>query len=334
MSMRILHVVPQGSHGDASSGFTIRQIEGLKKAGVAGQLVFFRGAEMLLRPHQLPSQIAMIRREIKGFQPDIVHAHWGSLLAFSTAFASIGGPPLVISYRGSDINPVPSEVRLRGIIRITCSQLAAIRASAIICVSEELRGRLWLRHKSVNVILDGTDLSLFRPIDKLDARRQLKWPSNEPVIFFYEGERPDTKRRDLVDASFKEIRKALHQCRLEVMGSDVPRNRVPLLLNASDCLLMTSDFEGSPNIVREALACNTPVVSVDVGDIRRWLMNLDGTRIVSRDPMEISKNVVDLISTGIRPSIGSRALQFSDEMSTNAVLSVYRQVLHGSSQDT
>jgi len=72
---------------------------------------------------------------------------------------------------------------LLGIIRIICSQLATIRASAIICVSEELRGRLWLRYKPVNVIIDGTDLSLFSPIDKLDARRQLKWPSNEPVIF-------------------------------------------------------------------------------------------------------------------------------------------------------
>jgi len=109
---------------------------------------------------------------------------------------------------------------------------------------------------------------------------------------------------------------------------------VPLLLNASDCLLMTSDFEGSPNIVREALACNTPIVSVDVGDVRRWLVNLDGTRIVSRDPVEIARNVVDLISTGIRPAIGCRALQFSEESSTDAVLAVYNQVLDGKNQDT
>ena len=330
--MRVLHVVPCLPHGGTSS-FITRQIQGLAEAGVVGQSEFFGGAAMLFRPHQLPRRIATMRREISVFQPDIVHAHWGSLLAFVSAVASIGGPPLVISYRGSDINPVPSEGRLRSIIRITCSQLASLRASAIICVSEELYGRLWWRRKPVNVIPDGTDLSQFRPIDKLDARRQLKWPLNEPVVFFYEGGRPEVKRRDLVDASLKEVRRVLRQCRLEVMGIDVPRDRVPLLLNASDCLLMTSDFEGSPNIVREALACNTPIVSVDVGDVRRWLVNLDGTRIVFRDPVEIARNVVDLISTGIRPSIGCRALQFSEESSTNAVLAVYNQVLEGQNQN-
>lgn len=330
--MRVLHVVPRAPLG-GTSNFIMRQMERLEEAGVVGQSVLFGGAAMLLRPYQLPSRIATIRREISAFQPDIVHAHWGSLLAFASAVASIGGPPLVISYRGSDINPVPSEARLRSIIRITCSQLAILRASAIICVSEEVRGRLWSRHEPVKVILDGTDLSQFRPIDKLDARRQLNWPLNEPVVFFYEGGRPEVKRRDLADASLREVRRVLRQCRLEVMGDDVPRDRVPLLLNASDCLLMTSDFEGSPNIVREALACNTPIVSVDVGDVRRWLVNLDGTRIVSRDPVEIGKNVVDLMRAGVRPSIGRKASQFGEELSTNAVIGVYKQVLNGRKRD-
>jgi len=61
--------------------------------------------------------------------------------------------------------------------------------------------------------------------------------------------------------------------------------------------------------------------------VRRWLVNLDGTRIVSRDPVEIGKNLVDVIRAGIRPSIGCKALQFSDESSANAVLGVYHQVL-------
>jgi len=206
--MRVLHVVPRAPLG-GTSNFIMRQMERLEEAGVVGQSVLFGGAAMLLRPYQLPSRIATIRREISAFQPDIVHAHWGSLLAFASAVASIGGPPLVISYRGSDINPVPSEARLRSIIRITCSQIATLRASAIICVSEEVRGRLWSRHEPVKVILDGTDLSQFRPIDKLDARRQLNWPLNEPVVFFYEGGRPEVKRRDLADASLREVRRVL-----------------------------------------------------------------------------------------------------------------------------
>ena len=331
--MRVLHVVPRESNG-GTSNFTMRQMERLEEAGVDGRRVLFAGSTMLTRPHVLFDRIVAIRREIKIFQPDIVHAHWGSLLAIASAVASIGGPPLVISFRGSDINPAPSEGRLRSSIRVTCSKLAALRAAAIICVSDELRKRLWSRRRIASVIPDGTDLSLFQPINKLDARRQLNWPPDEPVIFFYEGGRPEVKRRDLADESLREARMILGKCRLEVMGSDVPHDQVPLLLNASDCLLMTSDFEGSPNIVREAIACNTPIVSVDVGDVRRWLSNLDGARIVSRDPVEIAKNVVDLVRTDIRPSIGCKALQFSEESSASAVLGVYRQILDNQKQNS
>jgi len=326
MTLRVLHVVPIAPDG-GTSGFTQRQIDRLAEAGVEGRMVFFGGSAMLLQPHRLLIGIAAIHREIRMFQPDIVHAHWGSLLAFTTALASLGGPPLVITYRGSDINPVPSEPWIRSLIRVVCSQLAVLRAAAVICVSDELRARHWSRRGLVRIVPDGTDVSLFKPLDKLDARRKLNWPFDERVVFFHEGGRPEVKRRDLADASLKEARKLLGPCRLEVMGSDVPHDRVPLLLNASDCLLMTSDFEGSPNIVREALACNVPIVSVDVGDVRRWIASLDGTRIVFRDPVEIGRALAEIIASGIRPTVESKTSQFSDESSRNAVLETYHQVL-------
>jgi len=164
-------------------------------------------------------------------------------------------------------------------------------------------------------------------MNKLDARRKLNWPFDERVVFFHEGGRPAVKRRDLADASLIEARRILGQCRLEVMGSDVPHDHVPLLLNASDCLLVTSDFEGSPNIVREALACHIPIVSVEVGDVRRWLTNLDGTRIVERDPAEIGRALAEIITSGIRPASESKTAQFNDESSRNAVLETYHKII-------
>lgn len=326
MTLRVLHVVPIAPAG-GTSGFTQRQIDRLAEAGVEGRTLFFGGAAMLTHPHRLPIGIAAIRREIRTYRPNIVHAHWGSLLALASAVASISGPPLVISYRGSDINPVPSESFFRSVIRIACSQLAVLRASAVICVSDELRERLWSRRGLVRIVPDGTDVSLFKPLVKLECRRKLNWPLDERVVFFYEGGRPAVKRRDLAEASLNEARKLLVACRLEVLDSDVPHDQVPLLLNASDCLLMTSDFEGSPNIVREALACNLPIVSVDVGDVRRWIAGLDGTRMVSRDPVEIGRALAEIIASGIRPAAESKTSQFSDESSRNVVLETYHQVL-------
>jgi len=104
MTLRVLHVVPIAPDG-GTSGFTQRQIDRLAEAGVEGRTVFFGGSAMLLQPHRLFIGIAAIRRESRMFQPDIVHAHWGSLLALAAALASLGGPPLVITYRGVLLAP-------------------------------------------------------------------------------------------------------------------------------------------------------------------------------------------------------------------------------------
>jgi teichuronic acid biosynthesis glycosyltransferase TuaC len=315
-------IAPDGG----TSGFTQRQIERLVEAGVEARMVYFGGFAMLWKPHRIFIGIAAIRREIRIFQPCLVHAHWGSLLALCAAIASLGGPPLVITYRGSDINPIPSAPLLSRFIRVACSQLAVLRAAAVICVSDELRERLWSRRELVNIVPDGTDLSLFKPLNKLICRQKLNWPLHEIVVFFYEGGRPKVKRRDLAEAGLIEARKILGSCRLEVMGSDVPHEQVSLLLNASDCLVMTSDFEGSPNIVREALACNLPIVSVDVGDVRRWIEGLDGTKTVARNPVEIGRALAEIIANTIRPAAESITSQFSDESSRNAVINIYQQV--------
>jgi hypothetical protein len=162
MNLRVLHIVPIAPDGGTSS-FTQQQIDSLAKAGIEGRMVFFRGFTMLFRPHQLLNALVNIRREIQSFRPNIVHAHWGSLLAFVAALATICGPPLLITFRGSDINPTPSQNWLFNLIRVVCSQLAILRASAIICVSSGLRERFWLKRESIRIIPDGTDVSLFKP---------------------------------------------------------------------------------------------------------------------------------------------------------------------------
>ncbi len=292
--------------------------------------MLFAGAAMLRSPWKLLAGIVDIRRAIRQLQPDIVHAHWGSLLAAAAALATTGtGVPLVVTYRGSDINPVPSESKLRSLVRVSCSQVAAWSADAITCVSTELSSRLWFGRDRTMVIPDGTDLTIFRPLDRQLARRQLGWDIDEPVVFFYEGGRPEVKRRDLADDGVAQAASLLGKCRLEVMGSSVPHQMVPVLMSAADCLLMTSDYEGSPNIVREALACDIPVVSVDVGDVRRWLMGVPGTALVRREAGEIGAAIAAVIRSGSRPSIGSAAEEFSAETSNRMILQTYERVVQG-----
>ena len=195
--MRVLYVVPVASKG-ATSVFTQRQIDRLVESGVEAKVVFFNGSALLRKPHQIFGKVAAIWREVRTFRPDVVHAQWGSLLAIVTAIAIIGGPPFVISFLGNDLNPTPSEASIWGIIRSIFSNLAVIRSDAVICVSDELRRRLWFRRSRARVIVHGINLDLFSPKDRPECRRTLKWPLNQPVVLFYAGKEPEVKRFDCI----------------------------------------------------------------------------------------------------------------------------------------
>jgi teichuronic acid biosynthesis glycosyltransferase TuaC len=95
------------------------------------------------------------------------------------------------------------------------------------------------------------------------------------------------KRFDLAQAAVEVIKQwgipaELHQLR------GVLHDQVPIWLNASDVVLLTSLHEGSPNVVKEALACNRPVVSVDVGDVRERIEGIEGCYLALPDSSDLA----------------------------------------------
>jgi glycosyltransferase involved in cell wall biosynthesis len=214
-----------------------------------------------------------------------------------TALAALD-KPLVITYRGSDLNPAPAPFRAkcRAWIARGLSQLAALRAAHIVCVSAELRARLWWRRGRVTVLASGVDSRLFFPEPQRAARTRIGWPLEERVVLFNASYNPRVKRLDLARAAITAARRALPQLRMEIMNGGTPPEQVPALMNAADCLLVTSDSEGSPTVVQEALACNLPVVSVDVGDTRERLTGVSHSRIVARDPEVLGAALAEILA--------------------------------------
>src|SRR5262249_50861147 len=145
-------------------------------------------------------------------------------------------------------------------------QISALRASAIICTSARLRERLWWRKNRATIIASGVDLVVFRPCDKGEARELLGWNESDRVLLINVGNAPLLKGLPVVREAVSIAAKTLGAVRLFELRGDIPPDRIPVYLNAADCLIVASKFEGSPNILKEALACNLPVVSVDVGD--------------------------------------------------------------------
>ncbi|WP_354269976.1 glycosyltransferase [Bradyrhizobium japonicum] len=107
-----------------------------------------------------------------------------------------------------------------------------------------------------------------------------------------------------------------------------PQQEVAQFLNAVDCLLLTSAHEGSPNIVKEALACNLPIVSVDVGDVAERIKEFEGCYIVPDEPTFLAEAVEKVLVRGKRLSGGYAAV---DELSlakvARRIQSVYERIL-------
>jgi glycosyltransferase involved in cell wall biosynthesis len=323
--LRVLFVIPGAAEG-SSMIFARRQAQSLEREGVEVNLFHLRSRTSLL---EMTREWRRFRRRVHRVNPQIIHAQFGTMTAW---FAAWGAPrkPLVITYRGSDLNPAPAGAGWRAWVRAAAgrglSQLAALRASRIICVSRELRGRLWWRQEIAVVMPSGVDAEAFRPQLKARAREQVGWGESERVVLFNAAHNPGLKRLDLARQTVALVRTLLDHVRLEVLDGRTPPDRMPELLNAADCLLLTSDQEGSSTILQEALACNLPVVSVNAGDSAERLAGVQNSAVVERDPAAIAAALAHVLRVQARSNGREKVHEFSAPRIADELYRIYLDV--------
>jgi len=245
-----------------------------------------------------------LKREIKMYHPQIVHAHYGTMTAAIAVFA-IDHERLIITFRGDDLLGTPNPGlywRIRERIGGWLSQWAATYATTIITVSENLRQALPVSlQQKVAVLPNGVDYEVFRTLDKTEARFQLGWDTTTKVITFNasSGSNQKVKNIKLAQATIDLLGQKLERVRLHAL-SNSRREEVNLVLNASDCLIVTSLHEGSPNIVKEAMACNLPIVTVPCGDVVERLKNVQPGAICPYDENELAKEIFKILKSGQR----------------------------------
>lgn len=302
--------------------FAHSEIERIAATGIETAVFQYRTSA---RPDRLFRQILAIRSRIRQLKPDVVHAHFGTITAFATVIAA--DVPVVITFRGSDLNPSPSDGLIRNAIQKLLSNTSARFARAVILVSRDLRARLWFDHPNARVIPTGVDLDLFKPGSRTAAREKLGWSLDERVVLFNAGASPRVKRLDLAEQSFELLRQRIPNVSMKVLRGVTPHDDLPLYMNAADCLLLTSDFEGSPDIVKEALACNLPIVSVDAGDVRERTSGVKGTAIVARDAKAIASETARILDLNERSNGRDKIGELDSGKIRDAVIEVYREIL-------
>ncbi|MDH5415007.1 MAG: glycosyltransferase family 4 protein [Flavobacteriaceae bacterium] len=181
--IRVIIVIPGKKEG-ISMIFSKNLVEYLREEGVTVREFYLPSRT---NPFILLKEFIRLKKEIKNFQPNIIHSNYGTMTSFFSAKGSfIHRIPLVITFRGSDLNNTTKiDGFFRNLFGRILSQLSALRASKIICVSKKLQEKLWWRKDIAEIIPSpGVNLELFTPIDKEKARSILGWDNNKKVVLF------------------------------------------------------------------------------------------------------------------------------------------------------
>jgi len=325
--VRVLTVTSEWALPDLPEGgaFVAQQVNWIRRAGVEVDVEPFRSA-------MNPLNYVEVRRRVNGRlrtgRYDIVHAHFGQ-----TGFAVLGVPvPTVVTFHGSDLLGIVGRwgrYTVRGRVLQRISRLVARRADEVIVVADVLARRL-PKGVRYSIVPMTADPEVFRPGPRDDARRQLNLPVDRKIVLF--AGRPQVERK----------RYSLAKRAVDLLGSDnvdlmwvsgLPPSGVATYMQASDALLVTSLHESGPVVVKEALACRLPVVSVDVGDVREIAGDIPGCIVTDDSPEALSRALEHVLRTPTRLDGSERAPVLDQARLVSQVVSIYERALGSKSSE-
>ena len=302
--MRVL-VVARCKNGHYAP-FITEQVEAIQKQGIFCQYFGITGKGFVGYLRQLPELV----RAIHTFHPDLIHAHYGLCGLLANFQRNV---PVVTTYHGSDINNP----------KVYWLSKKAIRWSRFnIFVSRKGVG-VARPHNNYALIPCGINLEDYPLMDKVEARRIMGLDPSKKYVLFASSFDNQVKNAPLAKAAMDFIPEA---DLLELKGYS--REQVAILMQAVDAFLMTSFMEGSPQVIKEAMACGCPIVSVDVGDVKEQISGLDGCYLVENKAEHISSFLIKAFDfqgrTEGRKIIVDKGL--TNDCVANKVIEVYKSV--------
>lgn len=286
--------------------FVTEQVNALKQAGI--DLCLFPVSESGIWGYL--SHLPKLQHAIKKWRPDLIHAHYGLCGVLANMQRRI---PVVTTYHGSDIN----DTRVYRLSRL------ALRYSSFNIFVSKKNALTAQPVKHYDVIPCGINLKDYPIVDKLKARDELGLNQDQKYVLFAGAFDNEVKNYPLAFDSMALLPDAKL---LELKG--YTRSQVATLMQAVDVLLMTSHTEGSPQVIKEALACGCPIVSVDVGDVPEQIEGIEGCFIAERDPKSISCSLKKALSIGHQTSGRSRIIEngLTNDSIARRIIEVYHSI--------
>jgi teichuronic acid biosynthesis glycosyltransferase TuaC len=305
--MRVLFI-SSGNSKFGISPIVTNQGESLKKQGVKVEYFAIKGRGF----KGYLSSIKRLKTYLRRNNYDIVHAHY----SLSAIVGSLSGAQnLVVSLMGSDIK---SKYWLKFIIWFFHQFFWGIT----IVKSNEMKKSLGL--KEIIVIPNGVDLEVFKPLDKSDCMKKLNWDRKYTHILFAANPNRYEKNFTLANDAINYLNnKTIKLHYLEA----IPNIEMPIYFNAADLVLLTSLWEGSPNVIKEAMACNIPIVSTNVGDVKENIDKIEGCYITSFKPEEVALQI-HKATTFKKKTTGREHIEHLDSIViAKKIIRIYREVI-------
>jgi teichuronic acid biosynthesis glycosyltransferase TuaC len=289
--------------------FVKEQVESLIQNGIEIDILFINGSEKTLNYFWAFPRLwaRMLTRRY-----DLIHAHY----VFSGIIARAQFLyPVVLTHHGSQVFQSWQAPLCRLVSRFV---------DRTIVMSPEMkeRGRLGKSY----IVPCGINFDFFKPIPASEARKELGLPQDKKLVVFIGEYFKWNKRWDIVQASVKILQEKHRDVEL-VLVAKKPHDVVPKYLYSCDALVLVSDGEGSPMVIKEAMACNLPIVATPVGDVADVIGSTEGCYLCSQDP----RNVAEKLELALYPSKRTKGRNNIAHLDNNVIsqkiITIYQDLL-------
>jgi glycosyltransferase involved in cell wall biosynthesis len=307
----------------AFGSFVRTQVEALKQAGVQIELLLLTG-----RPRKLiyPKGVIELHRRLADNPIDLVHAHYSYVGMVARAQWKV---PVVVTYHGDDLlgtvaNQRGEHTRSSRFI-VAAGQALGQMVDAAIVQTEEMACKIKSKTR-VYVVPHEVDFDLFRPIDKAYARTVLGLDPHQKYLLFAAKPETHVKNYPFAKAVADQLAQRDPSVELLVVHKET-QERLTLFMNACDALIFPSFQEGSPNIVKQAMACNLPIVATKVGDVQEIIGRTKGCYICKLDVVEFVEKLGQILHHPERTEGRAHIRHFASPLVTQKIIRVYEETL-------
>lgn len=291
--------------------FVKEQIESLSKLNIDCDIFFINGREK--GKLEYLRSIIKLHQKLKSEKYDLVHCHH----VFSAVIFILTGQnkriKSIVSFQNDPLDE--SKYNLFDIVKNRIDYWIFKNNSSY---ADGIRGFY---------LPNGVNAKFFKPINKTDAKNKIGLEVDKKYALFVSSNyQRKQKRYDRFCAVLDGLReKGIEIHELQMIN--VKRELVPYYFNAASFHLLTSDFEGSPNSVKEAMACNIPVVSTNVGDVKILLEGVHGSYVSSSNSVEeLTKLTINSLNC---QNINSRQILIQKKLDIQSVALELKNIYSG-----